>query len=88
MSISDIVGVIPAIVFPTATLYQLIHLYRAKSSEGVSALAWAAFFIGNLSVYFYTEKYFQLQAIVAFLVTGVFQLMIVMLAMKYRAKAK
>ena len=75
---------VPAVVFPTATLFQLIHLYRAKSADGISPLAWGAFFVGNLSVYAYTEKYGEWQSIIGFLLTGVFQLMIVILALKYR----
>ena len=67
MSIIDIIGFIPAIIFPAAALMQLVHLVRAKRSEGVSALSWSAFALGNLAMFVYAEKYFELQAVVGLL---------------------
>lgn len=84
MSIIEIIGYIPAIVFPTATVIQLIHLYKTKSSEGVSALAWAAFAMGNVSLYVYTEKYTAIQSILGLLLTSFLQIGIITLAIKYK----
>lgn len=88
MSFIEFFGYIPAIVFPTATIVQLIHLIKAKTSEGVSPITWGAFAIGNVSLYIYTEKYSQLQSIIGLLVTSVLQLFIIALVFKYRKKAK
>ncbi|WP_448550056.1 hypothetical protein [Thalassotalea fusca] len=88
MSFIDYIGFVPAIVFPTATLIQLIFLIKTKSSEGVSALAWAAFAIGNVSLYIYTEKYTQIQSIIGLLVPSILQIGIIFLALKYRKKSK
>ena len=86
MSFIEIFGYIPAIVFPTATIIQLIHLIKSKTSEGVSAYTWGAFALGNVSLYIYTEKYTQLQSIIGLLVTSVLQIGIIILVFKYRKK--
>ena len=83
MNIIELVGFIPAIIFPTATIIQLWHLIKSKSAAGVSALAWAAFALGNISMYVYTEKYTQLQTIVGLLLTAVLQIAIIFLVLKY-----
>ena len=83
MNIIELVGFIPAIIFPTATLIQLWHLLKSKSAAGVSALAWAAFALGNISMYVYTEKYTQLQTIVGLLFTAILQMAIIFLVLKY-----
>lgn len=86
MSFIEVFGYIPAIVFPGATIIQLVHLYKSKNSDGVSALSWAAFMLGNLSLYIYTEKYTQLQSIIGLLLTSVLQLVIIAMVIKYRKK--
>ena len=85
MSIIDIIGFIPAIIFPAAALMQLVHLVRAKRSEGVSALSWSAFALGNLAMFVYAEKYFELQAVVGLLGTFVIQIIIIVLTLRYRS---
>lgn len=87
MSIVEVMGYVPAIVFPTATVLQLIHLFKTKSSEGVSTIAWVAFALGNVSLYIYTEKYTEIQSIVGLLLTSVLQIGIIFLAMNYRKPA-
>ena len=88
MSFIEIFGYIPAIVFPTATIIQLIHLIKSKTSEGVSPFTWGAFAIGNVSLYIYTEKYSQLQSIIGLLLTSILQIVIIVLVFKYRANKK
>jgi len=88
MRIIDLIGFIPAVIFPAATLLQVIHLLKVKKSEGVSALSWAAFAIGNVSVYIYMEKYSEIQAIATFLGTFFLQIYLVVLVLKYRKAEK
>ena len=83
----DIIGYIPATIFPVATILQLLHMRKTQSSEGVSALAWSAFALGNASLYVYTEKYFALQTIIGLLGTCILQIFIVVLIVKYRKVA-
>ena len=88
LSFIEVFGYIPAIVFPTATIIQLIHLIKSKTSEGVSPFTWGAFAIGNVSLYIYTEKYSQLQSIIGLLLTSILQIVIIVLVFKYRANKK
>lgn len=84
MSFIEFVGYVPAIVFPSATIFQLLHMVKTKTSSGVSPITWSAFFIGNISLYLYTEKYFEVQSILSSLLTSVLQLVIIALIFKYR----
>lgn len=84
MTIIDIIGYIPVVIFPTATIMQLWHLVKSKSSKGVSPVTWGAFALGNFSLYVYTEKYDEPQSIVSFLCTGALQIYIVFLIFKYK----
>ena len=57
------IGWIPAFIFPFAAAMQLFKIYSKKRADGVSAMAWFAFGIANLSLYVYTEKYYELQTL-------------------------
>lgn len=87
MSLIELVGYIPAIIFPVATLMQLVHLLKTKRSDGVPALTWAAFALGNISLYIYAEKYTELQSIIGQLATAALQLYVVYLIVVYRRRA-
>ena len=86
MSLIDIIGYLPAIIFPTATIIQLLYLVKRKTSEGVSPVAWGAFALGNISLYVYTEKYYAIQSIIGLLCTCLLQVYVVFLIFKYRRK--
>jgi uncharacterized protein with PQ loop repeat len=81
--IVDLIGWVPAIIFPTASAIQLYELFRAKSSEGVSAVTWTMFVIANLGAYLYLEKFWEPQAL-AYIVAGLIQICIVILVIKKR----
>jgi lipid-A-disaccharide synthase-like uncharacterized protein len=87
MSFTDIIGYIPAIIFPAATIIQLVYLLKAKNADGVSATTWFAFALGNISLYIYTEKYWAIQSILGQLVTALIQLYIVFLIWHYRKQS-
>lgn len=87
MSLIEIIGFVPAIVFPAATIIQLVHLLKSKSAGGVSPGAWGSFAIGNVCLFTYTEKYDELQSIIGLLFTSLLQLYIVYLIYKYRRQA-
>lgn len=86
MNLIEWIGYIPAVIFPAATLMQLWHLLKTKTSEGVPAFTWLAFAIGNLSLYIYAEKYTELQSIIGQLATAALQIYVVFLIYKYRKK--
>jgi len=83
-----LIGFIPAVIFPAASILQLIHILKTKSSEGVSAIAWVAFALGNISLFIYTEKYDQIQSIVGTLGTAVVQVGIIVAIFKYRSYSR
>ena len=81
MTINYIAGVLPAIVFPVATLAQLVRIVRRRSAAGVSVATWVLFGFANVAIYIYAERYTEWQAIVGMLVTAVLDFVIVALAL-------
>lgn len=86
MTLIELIGYVPAIIFPVATLMQLWHLLKTKTSDGVPAMTWLAFALGNVSLYIYAEKYTELQSILGQLATAALQLYVVVLIFRYRKK--
>lgn len=84
----DLLGWVPAIVFPAATGLQLMAIVRSRSAEGVSVAAWSMFAFANASLFVYTEKYGEIESIVGTLGTAGLNLCIVAAALKYRRQAK
>ncbi|BAU12408.1 hypothetical protein LEP3755_29370 [Leptolyngbya sp. NIES-3755] len=72
----SIAGWLPAIIFPTATLLQLIPVIQGRT-EGVSVIAWTLFGVANLGAYISSTQKQTIQIILAFLFNSVLDLMIV-----------
>lgn len=81
MSINYLAGILPAVVFPVATLIQLLRMVRQRSAVGVSVSTWLLFGLANIGIYIYAERYFEWQAIVGMLLTAVLDFVIVGLAL-------
>ena len=81
----DITGWVPAIIFPAATLIQLIAILRSNSVKGISPLTWTLFGFANIAVYIYTEKYLALQTIIGFLGTALLDFIIAAMALSKRS---
>jgi hypothetical protein len=81
MSINYIAGILPAIVFPVATLVQLVRMVRKRSAAGVSVPTWLLFGLANVALYIYAERYAEWQTIAGMLVTAVLDFVIVALAL-------
>ena len=85
MTFSQLAGLLPAVVFPAATIVQLARMVRAHSAAGVSVATWLLFGFANLGIYFYAERYTEWQAIVGMLFTAILDFVIVALALlRYR----
>jgi uncharacterized protein with PQ loop repeat len=82
----EILGWVPALIFPTACGLQLLAILRRRSAEGVSVPAWALFAIANICLFVYTEKYGELESVVGALGTAAINLCIVAAAWRYRKK--
>jgi uncharacterized protein with PQ loop repeat len=83
--IIDIAGWLPAIIFPAATLIQLLVIVRSGSTRGVSCSTWTLFGIANIAVYIYAEKYLAAQTIIGFLGTALLDFIIAAKALRGRA---
>lgn len=81
MNITQIAGILPAIVFPAATILQLARMVRSRSAAGVSVPTWLLFGCANLAIYVYAERYTEWQAIVGMLFTAVIDFVIVAIAL-------
>ena len=75
----EISGWLPAFIIPAATILQLIEVYNAQNTTGVSWLTWLLFGLANIGIYIYTEKYKSPQAILGFLGTAILDFIIVTL---------
>jgi hypothetical protein len=88
MNFNYLAGVLPAIVYPAATLLQIVRVVRHRSTVGVSKITWLLFGVANISLSVYTERYAEWQAIVSLLLSAVLDFVIVGLAIfAYRAAA-
>lgn len=80
-----LLGVVPTIIFPVATVQQLAALVQVGRSDGASAVTWTLFGIANICLYIYVEKYREPQALFGLLGTAVLDFAIVGLILRYRA---
>ena len=84
MNPSQIAGIVPALIFPAATLVQLVRILRSHAAAGVSIATWLLFGFANLGIYIYVERYTEWQAILGMLVTAVLDFVIVALVLLRR----
>ncbi len=85
---SQVAGILPAVVFPAATAFQLIQIIRTRSVAGVSAATWSLFGLANIAMYIYAERYLEWQAIFGMLLTAVLDFAIAGLALVAGKKAR
>jgi len=82
----QIIGSIPALIFPLASISQLVVMYREQSSEGVSVATWLMVFVANVSLYVYTQKYDEIQSILALLGAAALNLSVALYAIHLKPK--
>lgn len=87
-SVSEAAGWLPAVILPTSTLLQLVKLARARSAAGTSALAWALFGVANFGAWVFTGRLAAPQSVLAFLLPGLLDVVIVLLCVRYREAAR
>lgn len=83
----EILGWVPAIIFPAASGLQLLTIVHRRNADGVSIPAWAMFAVANLCLFVYTEKYGEMESIVGALGTSGLNLCIVVVSLQYRRKS-
>ncbi|MEY4820795.1 MAG: hypothetical protein RLY72_447 [Planctomycetota bacterium] len=83
----EVLGWVPAIIFPAASGLQLLTIVHRRNADGVSIPAWAMFAVANLCLFVYTEKYGEMESIVGALGTSGLNLCIVVVSLQYRRKS-
>ena len=86
--LEDTVGWIPAVVFPAATVLQLVSLIHRGRSDGVSATTWALFAVANMCLYVTVHEWLRPQVLISTLGTAVLQVVVVILVLKFRAMSR
>jgi uncharacterized protein with PQ loop repeat len=67
MTLLQLAGILPAIIFPAASLAQLIAIWRRRSAAGVSVTTWLLVGVGNVSLFIYNGLYTDIVNIAALL---------------------
>lgn len=88
MTITQLAGVLPAIIFPTATAFQFVRIVRQRSAAGVSAVTWSLFGIANVALYVYAERYAEWQSILGLLLTALLDFAIAGMALAQSARGR
>lgn len=86
--VEDTVGWIPAVIFPMATVLQLVSLIHRGRADGVSATTWALFALANVCLYVTIHEWLRPQVLISTLGTAVLQLVVVVLVLKFRAMSR
>lgn len=85
MPLDQLVGWIPAVVFPLAGLLQLLTILKRRSADGVSIASWTLFAVANVALYAYIGRYTEPQAILSGLGTAAMNIAIVVAAFRVRS---
>lgn len=88
MSLLQLAGIIPAIIFPAASLSQLAAIARRRSADGVSVATWVLVAIANISLFIYTEKYADVINIIALLGAAALNICVASLALFYQRQTR
>ena len=80
----SLVGWVPAVVFPTASVLQLLALARRGRSDGVSALTWSLFALANFCLYLTVGEWLRPQVIITTVGTGLLQVVVVVMILRLR----
>ncbi|MEI6475710.1 MAG: hypothetical protein WCO75_09985 [Planctomycetota bacterium] len=83
--ILSMVGWVPTIIFPAATIVKLISLARRGRSDGTTALTWSLFAIANVCLYLTIGDWTRPQVVISTVGTAVLQVVVVVLALRLRA---
>lgn len=53
----ELIGLVPAVFFPTASLVQLVAMLRRGNATGVSVMSWSMVGVSNVCLFAYTRQY-------------------------------
>ncbi|MBM4099669.1 MAG: hypothetical protein FJ260_06925 [Planctomycetes bacterium] len=78
------VGWVPAVVFPTASFFQLFALARRGTSDGVSIATWSLFGVANVCLYLTIGEWGKPQVVISTLGAAATQFAVATLAWRLR----
>ena len=76
LTFKDFLEWIPAITFPLSHVFQIHKIFMNETIEGVSFWTFYGWFLGNFGAYLFTDKLTDIKTILAFLVTGLLEIVI------------
>ena len=82
--ILSMVGWVPTVIFPAATVVKLFALARRGHADGTVALTWSLFAVANVCLYLTIGEWTRPQVVISTLGTAVLQV-VVALALRLRA---
>jgi len=82
--LSSYAGILPALMFPLATIFQIQRIISTGQLLGVSCKAWIFQIMANIGAYFLTGKLMNLKSISAFLLTAILDVIILGLYFFYK----
>ena len=85
--ILSMVGWVPTIIFPAATVVKLFAIARSGRADGATALTWSLFAVANVCLYLTIGDWMRPQVVISTLGTAVLQVVVVALALKLRASS-
>jgi hypothetical protein len=83
---ADAAGVIPAIAFPGASLFQFKAILDQSDIHGVSCTGWMMQVLANLGAYLLVDKPNSVQNVLAFLGTAIIDVVIIIVILKKGGK--
>jgi hypothetical protein len=83
--ILSMVGWVPTVIFPAATVVKLFALARRGHADGATALTWSLFAVANVCLYLTIGDWTRPQVVISTLGTAVLQVVVVALALRFRA---
>ncbi len=82
----NLIGLIPAVIFPAASLVQLAAILKRRQADGVSILTWVMVGVANVSLFVYTQKYGDVLTIMALMGTAVLNFSVAATAWYFQQK--
>ena len=83
----NVLGWVPAVVFPAATVSQLLALTRRRKADGVSAITWGLFAFANICLYLTIGEWLRPQILITTLGTAALQVVVMMILQLRRPPA-
>ena len=86
--ISDYGGFLPGLLYPIASILQLVKIIKSDNVKGLSEYTWILLFICNVGLYFLSGRYYNWKSILGFLGSAILNIVVVFYIVHLREKEK